>query len=75
MWVKNMPVITMEVGNLTREQKKDLIKGFTEVAVEVTGIPKQYLIVVVREWPDDNLGIDGRTVKEIKSFEKKKVEN
>jgi len=33
----------------------------------VTGIPKQYLIVVVREWPDENIGIDGHTVEEIKS--------
>ena len=67
MDVKKMPVITMEVGSLSREQKKELIERFTEVAVEVTGIPKQHLIVVVREWPDTNLGIDGRTVEEIKS--------
>lgn len=62
-----MPVITMEVGTLPKEQKKDLVKRFTEVASEVTGIDKQYLIVVIREWPDENLGIDGQTVEEIKS--------
>lgn len=62
-----MPVITMEVGKLSRDQKKELVERFTEIAVEVTGIPKQYLIVVVREWPDENLGIDGQTVEEIKS--------
>lgn len=62
-----MPVITMEVGTLSKEQKKDLVKRFTEVASEVTGIDKQYLIVVIREWPDENLGIDGQTVEEIKS--------
>lgn len=57
----------MEVGKLSRDQKKELVERFTEIAVEVTGIPKQYLIVVVREWPDENLGIDGQTVEEIKS--------
>lgn len=62
-----MPVITMEVGTLPKEQKKDLVKRFTEVASEITGIDKQYLIVVIREWPDENLGIDGQTVEEIKS--------
>ncbi|HMK54992.1 MAG TPA: 4-oxalocrotonate tautomerase DmpI [Methanobacteriaceae archaeon] len=61
-----MPVITMEVGKLSKQQKKDLIKKFTKVAVEITGIPKQYLIVVIREWSDENLGIDGQTVEEIK---------
>lgn len=61
-----MPVITMEVGKLSKEQKKELVERFTEVAVDVTGIPKQHFIVVIREWPDENLGIDGQTVEEIK---------
>ncbi|AIS31162.1 tautomerase family protein [Methanobacterium formicicum] len=39
-----MPVITMEVGKLSKEQKKDLIKGFTEVASEITGIDKKFII-------------------------------
>ena len=30
-----MPVITMEVGKLSNEQKKDLIKGFIEVVSEI----------------------------------------
>jgi len=62
-----MPVITMEVGELSKKQKQELIGRFTEVAVEITGIPKQHIIVVIREWPDENLGIDGQTVAEIKS--------
>ncbi|MBI5679956.1 MAG: tautomerase family protein [Methanobacterium sp.] len=66
-----MPVITMEVGKLEKEQKKNLVKKFTKVASEITGIDKQYLIVVIREWPDENLGINGLTVEEIKS----KMEN
>lgn len=39
-----MPVITMEVGKLSNEQKNDLIKGFTEVASEITGIDKKFII-------------------------------
>jgi 4-oxalocrotonate tautomerase len=62
-----MPVITMEVGKLSKEQKKDLIKGFTEVASEITGIDKKFIIAVIREWPDENLGINGQTVAKIKS--------
>lgn len=61
----------MEVGALSKEQKKDLIKGFTDVAVEITKIPNQFFTVVIREWPDENLGIDGQTVAEIKSNSEK----
>lgn len=65
--MKNMPVIAMEVGKLSKEQKKEMVEKFTEVAVDVTGIPKQHLIIIIREWPDENIGIDGQTVEEIKS--------
>lgn len=61
-----MPVITMEVGKISKEHKKDLVKRFTEVASEITGIDKKFIITVIREWPDENLGIDGQTVEEIK---------
>lgn len=62
-----MPVINLEVGNLSPEQKKELITKFTEVAVEVTNIPKQFFVVTIRELPDENLGIGGETVAEIKT--------
>lgn len=62
-----MPVINMEVGNISLEQKKELITKFTEVAVEITGIPKQSFVVTIRELPDENLGVGGETVAEIKA--------
>jgi 4-oxalocrotonate tautomerase len=61
-----MPVIAMEVAKISKEQKKDLVKRFTEVASDVTGIDKQYIMVIIRDWPDENIGIDGQTVEEIK---------
>jgi 4-oxalocrotonate tautomerase len=36
----SMPIITLEVGKLTKEQKKDIIKRFTDIACEITHIPK-----------------------------------
>lgn len=61
-----MPIITMEGPNLTVEQKKELIKRFTEVAVDVTKIPSKFFSVTIRELPDENLGFAGQTVVEIK---------
>lgn len=61
-----MPVITLEGGKLSREQKRDLIHRFTSVASEVTSIPPQFFSVLIRELEDANLGLGGETVEEIK---------
>jgi 4-oxalocrotonate tautomerase len=62
-----MPVISWEGGRLTKEQKKELIQRFTEVAVEVTKVPAKFYSVLIREQLDENLGVAGETVEEIKS--------
>lgn len=61
-----MPIITMEGPNLTTEQKKELIRRFTEVACEITKIPSKFYVVTIKELPDENLGFAGETVVEIK---------
>ncbi len=62
-----MPVISWEGGKLTKEQKKDLIQKFTEVAAEVTKVPAKFHTVIIREQQDENLGVAGQTVEEIKA--------
>ncbi len=62
-----MPVISMEGGKLTAEQKRELIRKFTETASEVTHIPKQFFVVTLKELEDDNLGMGGETVTDIKA--------
>lgn len=61
-----MPLITFEVGKLTKEQKKELISKFTDIAAKVTKIPKQSFMVSIREMPEENIGLGGITVEEIK---------
>ena len=61
-----MPIITFEAGQLTKEQKKELITKFTNIACEITKIPKQAFIVSIREMPEENIGVGGITVEEIK---------
>jgi 4-oxalocrotonate tautomerase len=60
-----MPIITFEAGKLTRDQKKELIVKLTDVASEITKIPKQSFIVSIREMPLENVGVGGITVEEI----------
>lgn len=68
-----MPIITFEGEKLTREQKKELVHRFTETASEVTGVPKQFFAMSVRESLSENLGFGGETVEELKErFKNKK---
>lgn len=61
-----MPYISIESGGLTAEQKKQLIERITATASEITHIPKKFFIVTIKELPDENFGIGGKSIDEIK---------
>ena len=48
-----MPYISIESGNLTAEQKKQLIERLTATASEITHIPGQFFTVTIKELPDE----------------------
>jgi len=55
-----MPVITVEnAGNLTKEQKRELIRALTDDVSKITGKPKQYIYVKISEIERENFGIGG----------------
>ena len=62
-----MPLITIEGGYLTQEQKNELIEKMTEIASDVTHIPHEFFFVSIKELPDENIGIGGKTIDKIKS--------
>lgn len=66
-----MPYISFETGKLEKETKKKLIQQLTEVSANITGIPKELFFVSIKEFPDDNIAIGGKTVTEIKKELKK----
>lgn len=61
-----MPYISVESGALTSEQKKELIERLTATASEITNIPTQFFTVTIKELPDENFGIGGKSIDEIK---------
>ena len=61
-----MPYISIESGKLTAEQKKQLIERLTATASEITHIPEQFFTVTIKELPDENFGIGGKPINEIK---------
>lgn len=61
-----MPYISIESGRLTAEQKKELIERLTATASGITHIPEPFFTVTIKELPDENFGIGGRSIDEIK---------
>ena len=54
-----MPVITVNCPALDVEKKRELVKGFTEIASSVMGIPKEAFVVLINENPHENVGVGG----------------
>jgi 4-oxalocrotonate tautomerase len=68
---KVMPIVNFKGSALSVEQRKELIQKFTEITNQVTHAPEQFISVVIEEYSDDNLGVAGKTVTEIKQQVKK----
>ncbi|MBN1821587.1 MAG: 4-oxalocrotonate tautomerase family protein [Prolixibacteraceae bacterium] len=62
-----MPTITIKMDQTSEEKKKQLIENLTGVASEITGYPPEFFYVYVQEYPAENIGVGGKTVKEIKT--------
>ncbi|MDE5794467.1 MAG: 2-hydroxymuconate tautomerase family protein [Muribaculaceae bacterium] len=61
-----MPYISIEIGKLSAEQKKQLIEQLTATASKITNIPEQFFTVTIKELPDENFGIGGKSIDVIK---------
>lgn len=61
-----MPYITVESGELSGEQKELLIKQLTEVSSEIMKVPQEFFVITIKEVPDKNFGIGGKTIDKVK---------
>ena len=62
-----MPYITVESGFLSDEQKELLIKKLTEVSSEIKKVPQEFFVTTIKELPDKNFGIGGKTIDIVKA--------
>jgi 4-oxalocrotonate tautomerase len=60
-----MPVITVELGKLDKESKKLLVKELVKKAAEITKIPEQAFVTLIKENEYDNIGNGTRTLADI----------
>lgn len=54
-----MPIITLEITDLSKEKKQELAKQYTDITSEVTGIPKDAFVVIFNENKTDNIATGG----------------
>ena len=59
-----MPVITLDGPFLSPEKKEQLVKEFTQLASEITNIPKEAFVVFIKENPYENMGQGGILISE-----------
>ena len=60
-----MPVITIEAGKMDKEVKVKLIKELVQKASEITKIPEQSFVMLIKENEYDNIGIGAQPLSEI----------
>jgi 4-oxalocrotonate tautomerase len=68
-----MPYITIESGTLSDTQKEQLIRRLTEISSEIMKIPQEFFVTTIKEVPDKNFGIGGKTIDVVKSAYVKKA--
>ena len=62
-----MPYITVESSTLSDKQKELLIKRLTEVSSEIMNVPQEFFVTTIKELPDKNFGIGGKTIDKVKA--------
>ena len=60
-----MPTITIALDKTSEEKKKQLVEKLTKEAAQITGYPAEYFFVYVQEYLTENIGVGGKTLKEI----------
>ena len=59
-----MPVITIDLAPITRDKKAQLVQTLSRDASEITGIPRDKFIVLIRELERDNIGVGGELLSD-----------
>lgn len=54
-----MPVIHIDSNELSRKQKRKLVKSITQISSEITGLPESTITIIIREVPAEDVGVGG----------------
>ena len=59
-----MPVVSVKLGKLSTDQKKELINLLTVATSKVTKIPEESIVTIIEEYDLSSLGVGGQTIAE-----------
>lgn len=62
-----MPYITVESGVLSDTQKEELMKQLTKISSEIMKIPQEFFVTTIKEVPDKNFSIGGKTIDKVRA--------
>ena len=62
-----MPVITLGIGQVNEDQKRQLVEKLTAEAAAITKMGVETFTVFIQEYPYENIGFGGKTVKDRKA--------
>ena len=62
-----MPYITVEGNALEPSRKRALIEQLTATASAIMHVPPEFFLVTINELPDENIGIGGKPIAEVKA--------
>ncbi|THB71702.1 MAG: 4-oxalocrotonate tautomerase [Desulfovibrio sp.] len=62
-----MPAITISIDELSEEKKQQLVLNITREASEITGYPADFFFIYIQEFPLENIGVGGKTLKEMRN--------
>ncbi|MGL4850583.1 MAG: 4-oxalocrotonate tautomerase DmpI [Clostridium sp.] len=60
-----MPLITVDIGPITKEQKAALVKELVLKASEICDIPEQAFLTIIKENNYDNIGNGTKLFSEV----------
>jgi 4-oxalocrotonate tautomerase family enzyme len=60
-----MPVLIFYGPELDEENKKEVIKSFTESTVKATGVDKMAVTIIFRETTHENVGVGGELLRDL----------
>ena len=59
-----MPVITIDgKANASKETKKEIIEGVSEVVSKAYGLPIETITVIIHDIPQENVGVGGKQLE------------
>ncbi|WP_297634935.1 4-oxalocrotonate tautomerase DmpI [uncultured Clostridium sp.] len=60
-----MPLITVEIGKISKEQKAALVKELVTKAGEICNIPEEAFLTIIKENDYDNIGNGTKLFSEV----------